>query len=35
MTEAARKTGRPALRDKLRRIGPQRLREWLDRCREG
>jgi hypothetical protein len=24
----------PAQRDKLRRIGPARLREWLDRVRE-
>ena len=24
----------PAQRDKLQRIGPQRLREWLDRVRE-
>jgi len=24
----------PAQRDKLQRIGPQRLRDWLDRVRE-
>jgi hypothetical protein len=24
----------PAQRDKLKRIGPQRLRDWLDRVRE-
>lgn len=51
MTEAARKTGRPALppgekmipvpvrltpaqRDKLKRIGAQKLRDWLDRVKE-
>lgn len=25
----------PAQRDKLQRIGPQRLRDWLDRVKEG